>query len=291
MRRDAGLGAGLDAVQPVVEHGVDHARDRTRAVGRRGAAGHHIDALDRRERDAVEVELTDEAAAVEQVQRPRETERAEIAAGRADGVEPRVETRIDRGAELRDVGEHLADILSACLAKLGFADHRHRSRRLESRPIDQRPGDDDDFLRDAGRGFGLGLCGSAGRRGCGLGGRRRSVRRGGRLIRCRGGLRCRGRRPGSGGRRRITAWRRIGCRLRDARSAPHLRCRGGRSRSHAQRRRRVPDRLGCRGRYLDEDQTHTTSQGRYSCHLPAPVRQEGEYRRMVIRLISSRAGR
>jgi hypothetical protein len=46
---------GLEAVEFLVGDEVDHAADRIRTVGRRGAAGDHVDALDQQLRELADV--------------------------------------------------------------------------------------------------------------------------------------------------------------------------------------------------------------------------------------------
>ena len=82
--RHADLRAAAHPLEVALEDEVDHARYAVGAVHRRRAAGQHVDAVDQPGRDRADVDrrgvdLTrDMAAAVDQHQRPRRTEAAQV---------------------------------------------------------------------------------------------------------------------------------------------------------------------------------------------------------------------
>jgi hypothetical protein len=80
---DAAVRLDLDALVRLVEHEVDHARDRVGAIGRRSAAGDDLDALHQSLREGVDVDESGDARShratpVEQHQRADFTQAAQV---------------------------------------------------------------------------------------------------------------------------------------------------------------------------------------------------------------------
>ena len=84
----------LDALEVVEHQEIDHPGHRVGPVGRRGAAGQHLDALDQRAGDLVDIGADPapdrragrHAPAVDQHQRPRRAQVAQVQGGRAGGA-------------------------------------------------------------------------------------------------------------------------------------------------------------------------------------------------------------
>ena len=163
----AELEVRLEAGEVLVEDEVDDAGHGVGAPGRRGAAGHDIDALDKGRRDGGEVDAAelrarlDHALSVEEDEGPQDAEIAQI-----DGVDARVALgrlvahrrtvvrrvgRADRGK----LANGVADIGVGVALQLGDAHHGDRRRRLVALDGDARRGNHYRF--DGGRGARRGL--------------------------------------------------------------------------------------------------------------------------------------
>ena len=178
------LAVEADTGEVGVHDEVHDAGDGVRTVDRRGAAGEHVDALDDRRRDEVEIGdrgggiAGDEATAVDQHER---ADRAEVAkvdrgdAGRAVGV-----GRTLAGEDLRQRVEEIFDAGRAL--KLDFLRRHDRDRagRGQVRLRNARTGDDDVAGVDDRGAFGVGRA-----LGDGIG---RLRRRSNRVRRTGGGL-------------------------------------------------------------------------------------------------------
>src|SRR5439155_3234888 len=150
--RNAGVAADFGAVEPLAEDDVDDARDRVRAVDRRGAVLQHLDALDGRGRNRRQVgggvgagAARNHAAAVDQHQGPLRTEAAQRDVDGA--VVAVVDLRVHGVALFGQRLEELAQRDAAGRRDLIAAQHRDRRRRVEVLAADASAGDDDLFSR------------------------------------------------------------------------------------------------------------------------------------------------
>ena len=156
----AALDAHLQAGERAVDADIDHAGHGAGAPGRRGPAGHHVDALGQDAGDQVQVVVAGEAAAVQQHQGAADAQAAQVdgrvtGAGVGAGGLSR-----GRGAELRQVVQGRGDVRPRAAAQILGGDAHGRGRRLEVGAVDARGRDDD--LADAVV-FGLGgLLGQSG---------------------------------------------------------------------------------------------------------------------------------
>jgi len=141
-RRDAALRTERQPFELLVEHDVDHTADRARAPGRRRAAGDDLDPTDQALRHGVEIACTGEAAPVEQGQGTRRAKAAKVGWRRTRSGAREVGDRRGRGAKLREIVQHLRDARAVALQQGIAAQHRGRRRRVETRAIDARSGDD-----------------------------------------------------------------------------------------------------------------------------------------------------
>ncbi len=149
---DAAVGFDLQPLIFVVEDEVDHPRDRIRAISRRGAAGHYLDARDQGLRNGVDVDQpgdrrTYRAPAVDQDQRAFGAQISKVegvdARLSARNIEARV-GRTGRAGERRQRVDEIGDVVRRrAVFDLGFAQHRQRRRRLEPVAHDARTGNDD----------------------------------------------------------------------------------------------------------------------------------------------------
>ena len=157
---DARLPGDLQSVEAALQSEVYHTRGRIRTIGRRRAAGDHLDILDQRFGNDVEIDRAVgvgrlDAPPVEQQQRPLRSQTAQrgiglpaIQPGRgAAGI-----ARAERSGELRQLRQrafhrHAPGILDCCAA------HRH-DRRVGDivRPRDAAAGNDDVLGRRRRRG-------------------------------------------------------------------------------------------------------------------------------------------
>ena len=146
---EAVLGRDLNALEVLLHDEVDDAGDRVRAVHGRCAAGEDVDPLDHLRRDLVDVRCRGRrrdaairhAPAVDQDQRPRGPEAAQVQrrrAGRAVG-----DRHVLRSEGLRQLVHEVLDTGDALRHDIRRGDLRHRRRRFEVCQPDARSGDDD----------------------------------------------------------------------------------------------------------------------------------------------------
>ncbi len=149
----------VDALEVLLENEVDDTRDRVRAVHRRRAARDHLDALDRRRRNRVQVDRhrgvdRHRAIAVEQHEVAIGSEPAKAQRGRAGrGRRARVDElavghlRVARGRgnELRQLIQRVLDRDRALLLERRRVDRLDRAVGLVVAPHDARARDDDLF--------------------------------------------------------------------------------------------------------------------------------------------------
>ncbi len=142
-------GGGVEAAIVPAQDEVDHAADGVGAVDGRGAVAQHFDAVDRRQRDRVQVDrlavegVVGEPPAIEQHQRRSRTQPAQVGGGQArlvaaaDGL---------RGVDGIDVRRHALEQLldggHAAPFDLLAGDDLHRQRAFELGLRDVRAGDD-----------------------------------------------------------------------------------------------------------------------------------------------------
>ena len=153
--RDARGVFRLDPFELAVQHEVDDARDGVGTIGRRGAAGDDVDALDERRREVVDVDAAvgvsrGHARAVQQHECAVQAHAAQIqvraAGGRADGVAASLRGR--RREELRQLIELFRNRRAWIeLVELGHRHHGDRRRcRHAARLANSATGDDDFFV-------------------------------------------------------------------------------------------------------------------------------------------------
>ncbi len=146
------------ALEIAAQDDVDHAGDRVGAVDRRGAVGQHLDALDRAERDRVQVDerevdvlreaVVGDAPAVDQHQRRVLAEVAQADAGgaRREAVGELVVER--EAALLRQRAQHFRHRGLAALLDVLAREHGDGCGAFGVDPLDVRAGDlDPDVLR------------------------------------------------------------------------------------------------------------------------------------------------
>ena len=152
-----------DARKVGVHDEVDHAGKGVGSVNRRSAAGKHVDPLDDRGRNEVQVGdgrgriARNQSATVDENQRTRRAE-----ATKADGGDAGCTVGIGRtlvGEHLRQGVEEILDPARSLNFHFACADDRDRARRGQVRLRNARTGDDD-FIATAG----IGLIGAGGRR-------------------------------------------------------------------------------------------------------------------------------
>ena len=146
----------LEAVEILVEDQVDDTAHRVGAPGSRGAAGHHVNALDQRRGDGAEVHAAaqgiggHDALAVKQHQRScgakvsqRDAVNTRVALGRVTRLAAIVQTfgRAQRG----ELADGVAQIDVGFAFKLGHAHHRHRGGLGIARDRDAGCGNDNLF--------------------------------------------------------------------------------------------------------------------------------------------------
>ena len=165
---EAELALDRNALQIALEHGVDHARHRVRAVDRGRAVQQHlypahacnrdrigVDALHRHQILGLRAGMEHHAATVQQHQRIAGAERAQVDGRRvaarivdAAGVATLVEGNV---ADLRDRSEQVVAAGRAGRLDIVLAQDRHRQDIGHVGALDLGA-DDDDFLLDIGRG-------------------------------------------------------------------------------------------------------------------------------------------
>ena len=149
---DPALAADLKAAVVLLQDEVDHARDRVGAVDRRIAAGDDINAFNQVARDRANVRRNgvvenvrrNVAAAIDQHQRARSAEPAQIEQAEAGDADAQARVLLgESAAQLRQVVERIADIVLALLEKV-LADNRSdRHGRFQVRALDARTGNHD----------------------------------------------------------------------------------------------------------------------------------------------------
>ena len=156
--RDAIFDRALEAGIFLVEDEVHHARHRVRAIGGGGAAGDDLDALDQALRKGVDVDQAADgrshrALAVQQHQRARSAERAQVERVDAGGAGRDVEVGIGRrhaADQRRDLVDIVGDVGGRARRHVLRVDHGERRRRLIAVALDARAGDGDLGLRRFG---------------------------------------------------------------------------------------------------------------------------------------------
>ena len=148
----AGIAAELQALITLVEHEIDHARDRVGTIGGRCASRNHLDAADELLGEGVDVDKALHGRRhgpppVEQDQRPFQPEIAQIDRVDARQAGADVEAGIRQLRAACDRGE-LADEVEEIVGRrfrldLFRADDCQRSRAVETESRDARAGDDD----------------------------------------------------------------------------------------------------------------------------------------------------
>ncbi len=146
----AALDLALQPHEAVVEHHVDHAGHRVRAIGGRGAAGDHVHPVDQSGGDHVGVDGAEgggghEALAVDQHQGPLGLQPAQVEHAAADvgavGVQALGRRRL-AGQEGRQLVDRVADVHRRALLEPLGPHHGHRCRGGEAVADDPRAGDD-----------------------------------------------------------------------------------------------------------------------------------------------------
>ena len=131
-----GLDVDLETFEIALGDEVHHSGDRIRAVHRRGAGGNHIDALDQRRRDDIDVDRRVERTAegqsfaVQEHQRSLGVETAQVEAGDTARAVGHL-----RGLVYEHVGQQVDDFFDAGHAAVGNflgadLDQRHRRRDI-----------------------------------------------------------------------------------------------------------------------------------------------------------------
>ena len=161
--RQAGRGIHLEAFELLVGHEVDHARDRVRTPGGRGAAGHNVNALDQHLRHlrnvdgAVEV-TADDALAVQEDQGTQRRQAAQAERGQADqagGGRAGVVADAGRALQGGQFGNGVEDVGLGRSFEVGGAHNRGRGRGVKAGGLKAAGGHNnrfDAFLRHGGTG-------------------------------------------------------------------------------------------------------------------------------------------
>ncbi len=158
------VGVQRKAVGLLLRDDVDDARDRIRAVQRRGAVGQDLDAIDDARRDRVEIDrsrdarrgrLVHPAQAVDEDQRALRTEVAQrnrrragadaAAVRRETEVAGRVEFRVERRTRNRESLDDIADRAETRRFDVLGRDRQHRRLAFDFGLLDARTGDFDRF--------------------------------------------------------------------------------------------------------------------------------------------------
>ena len=142
---DAALRLEAHALEVLLHDEVDHARDGVRAVGGRGAAREHVDAVDECCGDEVEVDrgiariARLHALAVDQHERTRSTQAAQVDGGGTGRAVGEVAALV--GEHLRQAVEEILDAGRALRLDLDRADGGDRAGAGQVRRADARAGD------------------------------------------------------------------------------------------------------------------------------------------------------
>ena len=153
---DAAVDADLQPFIFLVQHEVDDARDRIRAIGRRCAAGHDLNPLDQRLRDGVDVDQAVDGrghrtASVEQYQRAFRPQVAQVQRVDPGLAARQVQARVGglgRSCHRRQLIDEIGDIVRRRrVLDILQRQHGQRRRCLESVASDARAGNGHVTLR------------------------------------------------------------------------------------------------------------------------------------------------